>query len=194
VLLGWFALELERPDFRVVAIEQEYLLHLPEVSDQQFTVKIKADRMDVDATGRKILIDYKTGAKQSTRKWLVGIDDGESQHEGRIEEPQLPQYALAAGLGEDDAVAFARVRRGDMSFEGLCGDDIAIKGIVPCDGKRNAPDDWLDVLADWKTYVNVLATEFVEGRCDVSPRDDHACDYCGFEAICRVEEMRVDDA
>jgi probable DNA repair protein len=191
VLLAWLELELQRPEFRVTAIEKSFQLRLPEVSefpldgevDATIEVNIKADRMDVDATGRNILIDYKTGAKQSTAKWLV-----DEEAEGRIEEPQLPQYALAADLGVDDAVAFARVRSGDMAYEGLCGEEIGIDGIAACDGKRGRPDDWQDVLDDWKTHINALAMEFVEGRCDVSPRDEHACNYCGLEAVCRIEE------
>ncbi len=55
--------------------------------------------------------------------------------------------------------------------------------------KRGRPDDWQDVLDDWKSSINALATEFVEGRCDVSPRDDNACRYCGLEAVCRIDEM-----
>jgi len=182
VLMAWLDLELQRPDFKVAAIEQEYRMQLPENADHQFVVRIKADRMDMDASGRKILIDYKTGAKQSTAKWLA-----DEEHD-RIEEPQLPQYALAADLGVDDAVAFARVRSGDMAYEGLCGEEIGIEGIAACDGKRGRPDDWQDVLDDWKSSINALATEFVEGRCDVSPRDEHACKYCGLEAVCRIEE------
>ncbi len=205
VLSQWFELELNRPNFKVEEIEKAYVMRLPELDGQsddvsntypteltQFEVNIKADRMDVDETGRRILIDYKTGAKQSTAKWLVHLSDEDDDGSGeRIEEPQLPQYALAAALGVDDAVAFARVRSGDMAFEGLCGDDIAIKGIVACDGKRNAPDDWQSVLDDWKANINALATEFVEGRCDVAPRDAAACNYCGFEAICRIDEMSM---
>ncbi len=179
VLLEWLELELNRPDFRVAATETPYHMQLPELSDHQFKVNIKADRMDVDASGRRILIDYKTGAKQSAAKWL----------NERIEAPQLPQYALAAGLGVDDAVTFARVRSGDMEYEGLCGEDIGIEGIMACDGQRGRPEDWQTVLDDWKTHINALATEFVEGRCDVSPRDVHACKYCSFEAICRIEEI-----
>jgi len=188
VLRAWLALELQRPAFRVTAIEKSFQLRLPASSAMpgdvdadrsvHIDVKITADRMDMDASGRQLLIDYKTGARQSTAKWL----------NERIEEPQLPQYALAAELGVDDAVAFARVRSGDMAYEGLCGDDIGIQGIIACDGKRGAPDDWQAVLDDWRTNINALATEFVEGRCDVSPRDAHACQYCGLEAVCRVEE------
>ncbi len=182
LLAEWLQLELERPDFKVISIEQEYLLQLPETSSPQFTVKIKADRMDRDASGHRILIDYKTGAKQPTSKWL----------NERIEEPQLPQYALAANLGVNDAVAFARVRSGDMAYEGLSGESIGIKGITACDGKRKAPEDWQQLLDDWKVNINALASEFVQGRCEVSPRDANACKYCGFEAICRINETGFD--
>lgn len=182
ILAEWLTLETQRPDFRVLDIEKEYLLQLPEEAARQFPVKIKADRMDRDQAGRHILIDYKTGLKQSLSKWL---DD-------RMEEPQLPLYSLAAGLGANDAVAFARVRSGDMGFEGLCGEDIGVQGIVACDGKRKAPEDWQQVLEDWKVHINALATEFVDGRCDVSPRDARACDYCGLEAVCRIQESGFD--
>ncbi len=187
ILSEWLEKEKERPDFRVVAIEQKYCVQLPELSALQFSVNIKADRMDEDKHGRRILIDYKTGAKQSTASWLVHKDNR------RIEEPQLPQYALAAGLGIDDAVAFARVRSGEMAYEGLSGEeDIGIKGITACDGKRKAPEDWQQVLDDWKASINALAVEFVEGRCDVSPRDARACLYCGLKAVCRINETGFD--
>ena len=179
ILAEWMQLELGRPPFKVIGIEQEYQLLLPETSTSQFAVKIKADRMDRDESGHRILIDYKTGEKQSTSKWL----------NKRIEEPQLPQYALAAELGIDDAVAFARVRSGDMAYEGLCREDIGIQGIAACDGKLKAPDDWQQLLNDWKTNINALAFEFINGRSDVSPRNANACNYCGFEAICRIEEI-----
>lgn len=186
ILSEWLGKEKERPDFKVIAIEQKYCVSLPELSSPQFNVNIKADRMDEDEHGRRILIDYKTGAKQSTARWLLHED------KQRIEEPQLPQYALAAELGIDDAVAFARVRSGDMAYEGLSGEDIGIKGVTACDGKRNAPEDWQQVLDDWKANINMLASEFVQGRCEVSPRDTNACQYCGLEAVCRINETGFD--
>jgi len=192
ILLEWLQLELQRPAFKVMGIEQSFALQLPQrAGDQsdlradaggQFTVHIKADRIDADDDGRNIVLDYKTGAKQSTAKWL-----GE-----RMEEPQLPLYAVAAELGPDDAVAYARVRSGDMAYEGLCGEPIGIAGIIPSDGKRNAPDDWQQVLDDWKTQINALAAEVVEGRCEVMPRNAYACNYCGLEAVCRIAETGFD--
>jgi len=181
VLVEWLAVELERPDFRVLEIEKKYELSLPENGHPSFDVHIKADRMDEDTQGHRILIDYKTGRGQSASHWLA------SEENERIAEPQLPQYALAAGLGVDDAVSFARVRSGDMAFEGMAGEDTGIKGIKAC-------DDWQQVLDDWKSGINMLATEFVSGRSEVSPRDAGVCKYCGLEAVCRVEETDFDIA
>ncbi|OIO74574.1 MAG: hypothetical protein AUJ57_01995 [Zetaproteobacteria bacterium CG1_02_53_45] len=182
VLLEWLELESQRPPFQLLSVEKSYRLLLPEQGERQFSVQITADRIDRDADGRRILIDYKTGAKLSVGKWIGS----------RIEEPQLPLYAMAAELGEDDAVSYARVRSGEMGFEGLAGEDVGINGITPCDGKRNSPDGWGGVLDSWRENINVLAGEFADGRCEVSPRDEKACNYCGLEAVCRIEETGFD--
>jgi len=179
LLTQWLELEKARPPFEVVETERRFQLTLPENGKSSFTLKLTADRIDRDESGRKILLDYKTGAKQSMGKWL-----GE-----RMEQPQLPLYAVAADLATHDAVAFASVRSGnDMGFEGLSGEETEIPGIALCDGKRQRPDDWQQVLEEWRSNLNALAVEFVEGRSDVSPRNSKACTYCTFEALCRVEE------
>ena len=179
VLNAWLDVEAARPPFDVLESETIYMPTLPEAAEQQFSVRIKVDRIDRDAAGRRILIDYKTGQKQSVGKWM-----GE-----RMEEPQLPLYALAAEISADDAVTFATVRSGDeMGFEGLAGEDTGIAGIAVCDGKHHRPEDWSQVLDNWRVHLNALAREFVEGRSDVAPRDASTCRYCGLEAVCRVEE------
>ncbi|MFQ5519598.1 MAG: PD-(D/E)XK nuclease family protein, partial [Mariprofundus sp.] len=181
----WLELESKRPPFRVVDTEKAFLLHLPEntVQPPRLELYITADRIDQDSANHTILIDYKTGKKQSPSKWM-----GE-----RMEEPQLPLYAAAAKLGKHDAVTFATVRSGhEMGFEGLAGEDIGIDGIAVCDGKRERPGDWQQQLDDWKNALNSIAQEFVEGRSDVDPRDSKACRYCGLEAICRIEETGFD--
>ncbi|MDQ6960421.1 MAG: PD-(D/E)XK nuclease family protein [Mariprofundaceae bacterium] len=179
VLSAWLDMEATRPPFEVCEYEKVYTLTMPEADARQFPVHIKVDRIDRDGTGRRILIDYKTGHKQPVSKWL-----GE-----RMEEPQLPLYALAAGISADDAVTFATVRSGDeMGFEGLTGADTGIAGVAICDGKYSRPEDWPQVLADWRVRINALAREFVVGRNTVAPRDSRACAYCGLEAVCRIEE------
>jgi len=179
LLQQWLILEAQRPPFQIEALEKTYQLSLPSKAKLALPITIKADRMDKDMHGHRLLIDYKTGTKQSSSQWL-----GE-----RIAEPQLPMYALAANLSANDAVSFASVRSGDdMGFEGLSGDDMGIKGLTLCDGKRNRPDDWQGILDNWQQQIDALAEEFMQGRSDVAPRDKQACDYCKLEAICRVDE------
>ncbi|MDX8404199.1 MAG: PD-(D/E)XK nuclease family protein, partial [Mariprofundaceae bacterium] len=179
LLAEWLDMERKRPPFKVISTEKPYLLKLPEQSPQPLPLRMSADRIDQDDRGGQILIDYKTGAKQSPSKWL-----GE-----RMEQPQLPLYALAAELTKHDAVCFATVRTGhEMGFEGLAGEDTGINGIAICDGKRGRPDDWQHVLGEWKGTLNMLAEEFVNGRSEVAPRNSTACVYCGLESLCRIEE------
>lgn len=182
VLGEWLELERGRPPFKVERCEKAYRLELPQTGSIRFPVTLKADRIDIDSDGRKILIDYKTGQKQSIGKWI-----GE-----RMAEPQLPLYAMAENLGPDDAVCFARVRSGDMGFEGLCGEEAGIKGISAYKGKDDEAADWSELLECWRRRIDALAQEFVEGRSDVTPQDAHACDYCGLEALCRIDEIGID--
>ncbi len=189
VLGEWLDVECARPSYSVDQCEKEYRLQLPENGDVRFPVWLKADRIDRDAEGHRILIDYKTGRKQSPAAWI-----GE-----RMQEPQLPLYSMAEGLGAGDAVCFARVRSGECGFEGLSDGDTGIKGIERCDGKRNRPEDWTELLADWRAEINALAGEFASGLAEVAPRDHKACTYCGLEAVCRIGEIgfadeEIDDA
>lgn len=182
LLDAWLQFERERPPFEVVGREKEFNLQLPASGNLRFPVRLQVDRIDRDTEGRTILIDYKTGRKLSPGRWM-----GE-----RMAEPQLPLYAVAAQLGERDAVCFARVRSGDMAFEGLSGEATGIVGLTICKGGEEAAAGWRELLDQWRQRIDVLAAEFVEGRSEVAPRDTHACDYCGLEAVCRVDETGFD--
>ncbi|MDQ6971313.1 MAG: PD-(D/E)XK nuclease family protein [Mariprofundaceae bacterium] len=179
VLAEWLQLERQRPSFSVESCEKAYQLQLPEGGSVSFPVRLKADRIDRDIEGHKILIDYKTGRKQSIGQWT-----GE-----RMREPQLPLYSMAEELGREDAVCFARVRSGEMGFEGLCGNDTGIKGVSVYTGKDEEAEDWPALLDVWRQRINALAAEFVAGHSQVMPRDAGACSYCGLEAVCRIDEI-----
>lgn len=179
VLAEWLQLEGQRPSFFVNSCEKPYQLQLPEGGSVWFGVRLKADRIDRDQEGRKILIDYKTGKKQGIGQWT-----GE-----RMSEPQLPLYSMAEELGSEDAVCFARVRSGEMGFDGLCGDDTGIRGISVYKGSDEQAEDWSQLLVIWRQRINALAEEFVAGRSEVAPRDARACNYCGLEAVCRIDEI-----
>lgn len=175
LLRAWIRLEAERPPFRVVEREAKHALSLPASGADagRMALSLRVDRVDEDAGGRRIVLDYKTGRKQSARGWA-----GE-----RPAEPQLPLYALAL---QPEAVAFAHVRSGEMGFDGLGAADTGIKGVRAC----NADDggDWQARMREWRWAMDALAREFIEGRCEVAPRDADACRHCGLEAVCRIGE------
>lgn len=181
LLSQWLEIERQRPAFTVVEREKWFEMQLPAEGDVHFPIRLQADRIDRDEAGHTILIDYKSGRKQSPKQWL-----GE-----RMAEPQLPLYAVAAGLGEQDAVCFARLRSSDMGFEGLSGESVDIKNIVLFKGNEEAAT-WPELLTVWRQRIDELAAEFVAGRSDVAPRDTHACDYCCLEAVCRIDETGFD--
>ncbi len=182
VLAEWLDEERQRPPFSVERCEKPYHMELPVSGAVRFPVKLKADRIDRDADGHRIVIDYKTGRKQSVGEWTGA----------RMAEPQLPFYAVAEDLGEADAVCFARVRSGDTGFEGLSGEPTGIRGISVYQGRDEEAEDWPALLALWRRRIDALAAEFVAGHCQVAPRDAHACDYCDLEAVCRIDEIGID--
>jgi ATP-dependent helicase/nuclease subunit B len=186
VLREWLEIEKQRPPFTVAALEEDFELLLPQQGGVRFVVRIKADRLDRDDQGRTLLFDYKTGSALSRSAWLAG----------RLEEPQLPIYFLAASAAGKPpvAVAFARVRSGECGFQGLASEDVGIEEIRPYEGVGDGqPDDWPALISQWREAIDMLAGEFVAGRCDVTPREAGVCQFCGLQPLCRIDEIGMPD-
>jgi len=181
-LLGeWLRLEASRPPFRVIESES-WRTWKPECDDGRRKLYLKLDRVDEDAAGRRLIIDYKTGSRSSIGDWL-----GE-----RPREPQLPLYAVAEAQAghEPAAVGFARVRSGELGFEGVAAEQVDMTGVQLWRGREDEPDDWHDLVSLWQKRLQALACEIVEGRNEVAPRDEKACDYCDLRAVCRIDAMQ----
>lgn len=162
----WLLLERERAPFEVVACEQARPFRLGNIEGQ-----LRVDRLDRLADGGLLIMDYKTG-KVSARHW-----DGT-----RPEDPQLPLYAVTA----DEAVAaltFARLRRGDLGFEGIA----AAAHLMP--GVREAAD-WGKLLGEWRATLTALAAEIEQGHAAVAPKSrEQTCRYCDLHTFCRIHEF-----
>lgn len=168
----WLALERGRGDFSVRAIESKRAIA---IGGLEFNGRL--DRVDETADGRRLIIDYKTGASGAAA-WLGT----------RPDEPQLPLYLLAAEP-EAKAIAFAQIRTGDMRFVALA----AGEGILP--GARTLPDGRLTSAADtweaqllaWRAELERLARGFARGVATVDPKPG-ACEYCDLKPLCRIHE------
>lgn len=161
----WLEVERERPPFAVVATEEKRKLA---VAGLELNGRI--DRMDRLETGGHALIDYKTG-RPSPIEWL-----GE-----RPDDPQLPLYALNAR--EDiSAVAFAKLKTGEMRYMGFSEQKDAIPGVKPA-------KDWVALVDGWKKEIESLGAGFAAGDARVDPKKQLAtCRYCDLQPLCRVYE------
>jgi len=161
----WLEVERERAPFEVVRLEEKRVLEIAGL-----TLSGRIDRMDRLADGSHALIDYKTG-RATPNDWL-----GE-----RPEEPQLPLYAVSAK--EDiGAVAFARLKTGEMRFMGFSRDKDAVPGVKQV-------HDWESLLSRWTSHLRDLAQGFAAGDARVDPKEGlKTCRNCDLHPLCRVHE------
>ncbi len=171
---AWLDEERRRDSFTVIATEDKRRI---EIGGFEFNARL--DRVDQVQDGRRIVIDYKTGAV-SVGAWL-----GE-----RPEEPQLPLYLVAA---EPDAaaVAFAQVKAGEMRFAALARDADLLPDarILPDNRLKRAEPSWDQQIDAWRDGLARIAAGFAGGAAEVQPKQyPHTCRYCDVKPFCRIHE------
>jgi probable DNA repair protein len=164
----------KRGDFSVIAVEDKRGMAIGGLQ-----LNARLDRVDETADGRRIVIDYKTGNANA------GAMLGE-----RPEEPQLPLYVIT---GEPDAaaVAFARVRTGNMAYVGLARDGDLLPGVKAHAESRYRDQylAWPDLIAAWRTDLERIALQFAAGASAVDPkRYPQTCQFCDVQPFCRIRE------
>jgi ATP-dependent helicase/nuclease subunit B len=165
----WLDLELtRRVPFTVVRREAE----TRNVSIGPLHLSLRVDRVDQTEQGA-VLIDYKTGDANAT-SWLGD----------RPDEPQLPLYAVLAQEEHLHAIAFGKFRAGTgmelTGYEDQPG-TLTRPAALKVESLEAQLEAWHDVLVR-------LATDFAEGRNDVSPKQyPGTCTFCAQRLICRLD-------
>jgi len=183
LLKGWLELERARPAFRVRDCEASLhgdIAGLP--------LRLRLDRIDEISGGSGVtVIDYKS-SKRALRVWRGP----------RIEEPQLPLYALLAPA-EVAAVAFAVPGLGQSELLGVTRDEqhagAGLRSVADAYG-ADGIEDWAALRAHWEADLTALVTEFRTGEARVDPvreggRD--ACRYCDLQPLCRIHALQPVD-
>jgi exodeoxyribonuclease-5 len=182
-LLGlWLNLEKQRElEFTVVACEQEAVVDI-----EKIRVKMFVDRIDQLADGRRVIIDYKTGATIDTNNWASE----------RITEPQLPIYAAIASPVPVAAVVFAKVLADKPAFSGIAEQSDLLPGVRALGDtreKRFNPElfpDWPAVIQHWHDRLHAVAHEVREGVAGVMVADASALLYCPVLPLLRLAERQ----
>ncbi len=150
LLQQWLDIELQRQPFSVLAPEKQLTMSIGGLP-----LSLRIDRIDRLEDQRVVLIDYKTG-DTNIHCWA-----GE-----RLEEPQLPLYALA--LPEQvGALCFGQISTAkSVVAKGVSDTPELIPGLQPLT-KINF-DDWQDCLEVWREQLETLAEEFLDGQAEVA--------------------------
>ncbi len=166
LLAEWLDVDCRREvPFSVIAAEARRRLAI-----EGLEIDVALDRLDELADGRRLLIDYKTGATLKKKAW-----EGE-----RIAEPQLPAYAAFALDTPPEAIAFARVRPGECAF-------IGIGGSAPAAGIE-VVEDWAGTLARWRASLAAIAREIRDGEAGVRFAREADLEYCEVLPLLRLPE------
>lgn len=168
LLLEWLALERRREKFRVSGTEVETRIVL---GGAEF--RLRVDRIDELENGARLIIDYKTGQAASVKDWM----------DPRMEEPQLPMYALA-GDRNIAALALAVLKPGECELRGVAEDGLS--SLVPVDALGF--DSMARLRAWWAQALGDLVTEHREGVARVDPRRPQICRTCDAASLCRIFE------
>jgi ATP-dependent helicase/nuclease subunit B len=179
-LIDW---ELTRAAFETQSLEAKQQLELAGAR-----LSVKLDRVDRLSDGRLVVIDYKSGAPE---KFDAFAD--------RPPRPQLPAYAMAAGQAVA-AVLSVYLSRDSVKLRGVADrpERVPGRGIELLPGGETG---WRPLLLQWRTRLERLMREFLEGHAAVQPQPG-ACEYCHLQMLCRVDaqvlaaaaEAAADDA
>ena len=171
LLLEWFAVELGREDFTVLATEEDRQLTIGGL-----TLNLRMDRIDELGGGEPLLIDYKTGSTSSVMGWLGD----------RPRAPQLPLYTQTQPV---QGIAYAKVRRRSCEYRGL-GECEGVPGVstelTTRQSSQSGAENWPDLVAGWAAVNAELVEDFLAGEASVAPLKG-ACEYCNLRPLCRID-------
>jgi len=178
LLLQWLLVEDARPAFSVTSTE----LTIDETQIGPLQIQLRVDRIDTVSNG-EVLIDYKTGTCKPS-DWDCP----------RPNEPQLPLYAIARGPNTVQAIAFARVRPGELALTGLQNDHHILNyPKLKKDGTPKSDKKVVDMqqkTSEWHTELLRLANDFHHGTPLVDPKIKYkTCEHCKQELLCRVSKI-----
>jgi ATP-dependent helicase/nuclease subunit B len=164
-------LDRDRADFSVQSCERDLRWSCAGAS-----MRLRIDRIDQTADGQRVLIDYKSGEAGS-----IDLADG-------VPRPlQLAVYvtALAAAGERIDAAALLSLKSDDIGYAGVA----ATGNLLP--GRVRSVDDWADVTRQWRTALEQLLLEHLQGPAPLAS-DTAVCRNCHLEALCR-RSLDADD-
>jgi probable DNA repair protein len=175
----WLEYERTRAPFTVESTEAEQTKPIAGLD-----LRLRMDRVDRLKDGKLLVIDYKSG-DVDPKVWEMP----------RPDDVQLPLYAGFA-LNEDaecGGLVFAKIRAGEIGFDGRVGDArVTLMPAAHATSRLAKKKLTGQDLEEWREYIEQMAQNFVAGEAKVDPRDrEKTCENCGLQMLCRIAEFEA---
>lgn len=178
IIQDWLALEKTRLPFKVLALEAPISLQFDNLK-----IDLRIDRIDQLEDGSLVLIDYKSG-ECNPNSWQTP----------RIDEPQIPLYAINYLDKKLSGLIFSQLRSNDTQAKGITENKGIMKGLKQMDDKRlRGFEGSIEAqISAWKDDITLLSNEFSRGLIEVSPKNrTQSCQHCEFPRLCRINEIEA---
>jgi len=183
IVMRWLMCEMERPAFRVSDLETQ-----GEWVHAGLRLRLRVDRVDQLADGRRLVMDYKTGSSKPS--FLPGWS------RERLIELQLPLYAdwLCAQEIPVAGLALVQLHARAINAVGLCHGDVGLESLttIPRDNVFDGRS-WDAVIQEWRTALQGLAQEYVNGVARNEVVNQADLQYCEVLPFLRLEDPLKED-
>ncbi len=174
----WLETEDLRANFEIFGLERPEPINLAGLD-----LNVRVDRIDRLSDGSQLVIDYKTGAV-NTSDWF----------QERIQEPQLPLYAIKL---KPAGIAYARVVKDNKttSFSYLSKEPsiLQLPNAPTSFEKKTGISEWEHLLNYWEACLSSLAANFLNGKTEIDPfRPGITCKNCDYQSLCRITETNLE--
>ncbi len=175
IIYAWLQLEKEREPFAVHSLEEKMSLAFDKVN-----FELRIDRIDKLDNNDYLIIDYKTGKENTIHSWF----------EQRLDNPQLPLYAIINTHILVNAISFAQIHAIESKFVGVSHNEINISGIKPITTLKNYEiASWQSQIEQWKKILSQICLDYLAGKANVDPKDkNQTCKWCHLPSLCRINE------